>query len=145
MAHVPSRISAGANELTLEQMNMPLSDRPTGPLINNEALDNLRSLRTEGEPDPLAEFVELFLSDTPLRLAKLQTALKNSAARDLEAAAHNLKGSASNLGAQTIATSCACIMQHARNNDFSTAAKFLEAAEADFAQVKHLLLEELKK
>jgi HPt (histidine-containing phosphotransfer) domain-containing protein len=114
-------------------------------LINHEALENLRGLRMEGEPDPLAEFVELFLKDTPNRIAQLNAALKNRAAHDLGSTAHSLKGSASNLGAQTIAFTCARIMQCARNDDFAAATGLVKSIEEDFAKVKPLLLAEIKR
>ena len=115
------------------------------PLIDADALENLRSLRMEGEPDPLAELVNLFLNDTPKRLDLIRTALQNAVASDLEAAAHSLKGSASNLGACSIASSCARIMQLARTNDFGPVPAILHSLEQDFAKVKQALLEELKK
>ena len=115
------------------------------PLIDADALENLRSLRMEGEPDPLAELVNLFLNDTPKRLDLIHAALKKAVASDLEAAAHSLKGSASNLGACSIADSCARIMQHARANDFAPIPTIVQSLEADFVKVKLALLEELKK
>jgi CheY-like chemotaxis protein/HPt (histidine-containing phosphotransfer) domain-containing protein len=117
----------------------------TARLVDAEALDNLRSLRMQGEPDPLAELVELFLSDTPSRIEQLHAAFKNCAAHDLEAAAHSLKGSAGNLGAQTIAAACARIMQAARAGDFGPVAPFIKSIEEDFEKVKLLLLEEMKR
>jgi CheY-like chemotaxis protein/HPt (histidine-containing phosphotransfer) domain-containing protein len=114
-------------------------------IIDAEALNNLRSLRMDGEPDPLAELVELFLNDTPERIAQLHTALKNCAAYDLEATAHSLKGSAGNLGAQTIAATCGRIMQTARASDFAPVAPFIKSIEEDFGKVKPILLEEIKR
>jgi len=121
------------------------SRETTARLLDADALDNLRSLRMQGEPDPLAELVELFLSDTPSRIEQLHAALKNSAAHDLEAAAHSLKGSAGNLGAQTIAAACGRIMQAARAGDLAPLAPFVKSVEADFEKVKPLLLEEIKR
>ncbi|HEY6226971.1 MAG TPA: response regulator [Verrucomicrobiae bacterium] len=114
-------------------------------LVDAEALDNLRSLRMDGEPDPLAELVQLFLSDTPSRIAQLHAALKNCVAYDLEAAAHSLKGSAGNLGAQTIAATCARLMQLSRTSDFVPVPPLIKLVEDDFEKVKPLLLEEMKR
>jgi CheY-like chemotaxis protein len=116
-----------------------------GPMIDAEALDNLRSLRMDGEPDPLAELVELFLNDTPDRIKQMQAALQSSNGIDLDAAAHSLKGSASNLGAKQIAAGCARIMQHAKKNEFPPAAKLVAEIEENFPKVKALLLEEVKR
>jgi HPt (histidine-containing phosphotransfer) domain-containing protein len=114
-------------------------------LLDPAALENLRALRMEGEPDPFAELVQLFINDTPTRIEQIQTAINNSSGPDLKAAAHSLKGSASNLGARTMAASCATIMQHARNNEFAAAAELLKSIETDFAKVKVALLEEVKR
>jgi two-component system sensor histidine kinase/response regulator len=129
----------------------PKNDPPTptppseGPMLDMEALDNLRALRVEGEPDPLAELVQLFLDDTPERLAQINAALKKSDAAGLESAAHSLKGSASNLGAKNVAAACARLMQQARNHDFATATKLARTVEEDFARVKQVLLDELRR
>jgi CheY-like chemotaxis protein/HPt (histidine-containing phosphotransfer) domain-containing protein len=114
-------------------------------LVDSGAIENLRSLRMDGEPDPLAELVHLFINDTPDRVSQLQVALKNSSAQELEAAAHSLKGSAGNLGALTISDACLRIMQHAKYNEFPAIAKYVKSIEDDFAKVKQLLLEEVKR
>lgn len=115
------------------------------PLLDPKALENLRSLRMDGEPDPLPDLFQLFFTDTAKRIAQIHGAIKTSSAADLEAAAHSLKGSASNLGAHTIAATCHCIMQHARKNDFAPMTQLAKSIETDFAKVKDALLEELKR
>ena len=116
-----------------------------GPLLDERALENLRALRVEGEPDPFAELAALFIEDTPARIAQIWKALRGGSAHDLEAAAHSLRGSASNLGAVTLAASCGKIMQLARRNDFAPVAALVEKIEADFVLVKPALLAELKR
>lgn len=118
---------------------------PAEPLLDSEAIETLRSLRVEGEPDTFAELVNLFIEDTPARIAQMHDGLKNGSARDVEAAAHSLKGSASNLGARSLVASCARMMQHAKNNDLAPVPKLVQTVELDFAKVKQALLEELKK
>ena len=115
------------------------------PLLDPAALDNLRSLRMDGEPDPLPGLIQLFITDTTKRIAQIDAAIKNSSSTDLEAAAHSLKGSASNLGASMIAATCGRIMQHARKNEFAPMTDLLKSVEADFAKVKDALLEEVKR
>jgi CheY-like chemotaxis protein/HPt (histidine-containing phosphotransfer) domain-containing protein len=119
--------------------------RLDSPLLNAEAIENLRALRMEGEPDPLAELVELFLADTPGRIAQLRTAVETRVAQDLEASAHSLKGSAGNLGASTIEASCLHLMQHARSSNFGAAESIVKLVEEDFAKVKPLLLDDMKR
>jgi CheY-like chemotaxis protein/HPt (histidine-containing phosphotransfer) domain-containing protein len=117
----------------------------SGKLIDAEAIENLRALRMQGEPDPLAELVELFIADTPARIAQLRVAVDNRIAHDLEASAHSLKGSAGNLGAASIEASCVQLMQHARGSNFTAAESLVKSVEEDFAKVKPLLLDEMKR
>lgn len=98
-----------------------------------------------GEPDPLPELVQLFIDDSVKRIAQIHAAIANSSACDLEAVAHSLKGSASNLGAHTIAATCGRLMQHVRKNEFAAMTDLLKSIEIDFAKVKRALLEELKR
>jgi len=139
----------------LEAMQQSSTSTPNGrhesngqdapPLLNLEALENLRALRMDGEPDPLKELVELFVTDTPNRIAQLQEAVKSQSAHDLEASAHSLKGSAGNLGASTIEATCLRLMQLSRTSDLPAAESLVKSVEEDFAKVKTLLLEEMKK
>jgi CheY-like chemotaxis protein len=114
-------------------------------VVDFEMLANLRELRMEGEPDPLAELIELFLSDTPKRLEQINAGLQASSAHEVESAAHSLKGSASNLGASALAAICGRVMHHARANDMAAAAQNAQSIGEEFAKVKAVLLQELKK
>ncbi len=118
---------------------------PSPASVDLVALDNLRALRLDGGADPLAELVDLFLSDTPDRIQLMRSALQRVDSAALEAAAHSLRGSASNLGARNIATACVRLMQHSRKGEFAAAAKLLRAIEADFSAVKPILIEELSR
>ena len=126
-------------------MNQLKSAQVADPLLDERALDNLRALRIEGEPDPFAELAALFIVDTPARIAQLRKALAGGSSHEVEAAAHSLRGSASNLGAATLASACGKIMQLARKNDLGPVAELVEKIEADFVLVKPALLEELKR
>jgi HPt (histidine-containing phosphotransfer) domain-containing protein len=114
-------------------------------VIDLKTLDNLRELRMEGEPDPLSELIDLFLADTPGRIAQMRTALESADAHALESAAHSLKGSGANIGARKMASLCASVMQHARKNEFEPAAKLVAEVEEGFPKVKAILLNETKR
>lgn len=138
-------IAAALKDKAPATPSQPSGSDDNTPLIDANAVENLRALRMEGEPDPLAELVELFVADTPGRLAEMKSAAQRSDAESLEAAAHSLKGSASNLGAARIAARCARIMQHARNGEFAAASKLVAPLDHDFAQVQRLLLDEMRR
>jgi HPt (histidine-containing phosphotransfer) domain-containing protein len=88
----------------------PASTASTGgdvPTLNPSVLGVFRGLLVPSGPDPLAELVDLFLSDLPQRLAEISGAARAGDAAALKAAAHTLKGSANNLGGLRMAALCA--------------------------------------
>ena len=73
---------------------------PDQPIIDQEAIENLRSLGDEeGDDSFLREVIEIFVTDTPLRLAELRSSLANHDQATFTRAAHSIKGSSSNVGA----------------------------------------------
>lgn len=56
--------------------------------------------RVEGDEELLGEIVALFLEDCPRRLAEIREAIQGGSAEQLKMAAHTLKGSVGNFGAQ---------------------------------------------
>ena len=113
----------------------------TAEILDLETLQGVRDLRTPGEPDPLAELIDLFILDTPPRLSKILDAFKAGDAAELERATHALKGSSSNLGAKCLAAACAEVMAIARAGrlpESSAIAKIL----AEFERLKPALEEQ---
>jgi CheY-like chemotaxis protein len=122
MEEIDAAISRG-----LQNMNDACAKDDT-EILDHEILDGVRELRTPGEPDPLAELIDLFLTDTPPRLGKIMDAFKAGNPQELERAAHALKGSSSNLGAKCLAAACADVMSISREGrlpDASAIAKIL--------------------
>ena len=72
------------------------------PVLDPQTLDSLRSLNPDDGDAFLREIITIYLEDTPLRLADLTTAMaagdKGRAAR----AAHSVKGSSANIGAEVV-------------------------------------------
>ncbi len=59
--------------------------------------------RLQGNDDLMGELIQLFVGDVPLQLKAIATALEERSAKQLESAAHSLKGSAASLGANALA------------------------------------------
>lgn len=84
-----------------------MSDEPAGgaddeiPLILQSRIDALRELNEPGEPDIVKEVVDLFLDDLPGRIRAMREHASDG--EELKRAAHALKGSARNLGAELLA------------------------------------------
>ena len=113
-------------------------------ILDHETLSSVRELRTEGEPDPLAELIDLFLQDTPTRVTKILDAFKAGDVHELERAAHSLKGSSSNIGAKCLSTACAEVMGIAREGKLPEAGLVARVL-SEFDRVKPALEEEKKK
>ena len=88
---------------------------------------------------------DLFLEDTPQRLAKMKTAFDQGDAATIKSVAHTLKGSASNLGARRLAAQCAEVERQCGLGIRDELAGSLEKIAAEFRQVCVALEEEKKK
>jgi len=71
-------------------------------LINRRALDNIRALQPEGEPDILTRIISIYLEDTPNQMDSLCRALRNKDATEVRSIAHSLKSSSANIGALSL-------------------------------------------
>lgn len=69
------------------------------PILNPEAIDALRAVSPDDGGAFLAELIDIFLHDTPLRLKELADATAAGDAVTATRAAHSIKGSAGNFGA----------------------------------------------
>ncbi|MBA2269066.1 MAG: PAS domain S-box protein [Chthoniobacterales bacterium] len=109
-----------------------------GP-IDQSMLERLRDLQEEGEPDLLAELVEMFLPDASARLKTLRGAVKRGDERFVERAAHTLKGSALNMGAVRMSEICAELEEVGRSGDLVRALQLLDQLDAEFSRVSREL------
>jgi two-component system, sensor histidine kinase and response regulator len=75
-------------------------------VLDQNALNALRSLQDDGDDDLLGELIDLFLQDAPTRLASIRHAIARKDWAGLMAAAHSLKGSCGSLGALHMADLC---------------------------------------
>ncbi len=101
---------------------------------------------TDNDAEFLQELVELFLSDVPLRMANLQTAVAAASATEIKSEAHGLKGSCGNLAAKKMQQQMAEMEKLAANHELTTIPNLMTAAEAEFTRVQrffHQVLEKL--
>lgn len=103
------------------------------PAIDQEAIENLRALDTDGDNAFLREIIGIFLQDTPLRIADLHQSLAAGDITHFSRAAHSLKGSASNLGATHLSSAAARLEQQARHDGLGAVGSHLPIIEAEFA------------
>jgi HPt (histidine-containing phosphotransfer) domain-containing protein len=74
----------------------PMSDQP---VLDPQAIENLRALNPGDNDEFLREITAIFLEDTPQRVAELDQSLVSGDTSKFTRAAHSIKGSSANIGA----------------------------------------------
>ena len=104
-------------------------------------MDVLAVLRAQIE-DSFVKLVEAYISDTPVYIRNLSTALRNHSSDDIKYFAHLIKGSSSNLGALRLANYCQNIEDICATEEFDNAEKIIRNIELEFAEVESVLREQ---
>jgi HPt (histidine-containing phosphotransfer) domain-containing protein len=107
---------------------------PETPAINPQALEDLRMLSPGDDDDFLREIVALYLSDTPVQLARLDRSLAAGDAEGFTRAAHSLKGSSANLGASAVRSAAERLERCARQEGLAGVQPLLAETKAEFAR-----------
>ena len=111
-----------------------------GPEENVQGMQRrLSVLQAEHGYEVVAELIQLFLANTPLMLAAMRDAIAQHNADSLWQAAHTLKGSSINLGAETITTLCSDLEASGQSGDIHDAGDIMQELEAEFDRVKSSL------
>lgn len=87
-------------------------DRP--PAFDAEVIASLREQNEPGGPDFLRELLDVFLEDAPLKLDDFDAAIRCGNADWLMRSAHDLGGSAGNVGAAGLSALCRQVELQAR-------------------------------
>jgi CheY-like chemotaxis protein len=114
----------------------------TDDVIDPIIIVGLRQLRTKGKPDPLVELIDLFLQEAPTQLETMEDAVAKNDAASLAriiSSATALKGSASNLGARTLAALCDEIEQVAKTWILNDIKPLIERARQEFGRARAAL------
>ena|SRR5436190_14715560 len=104
------------------------------PIIDPEALDNLRALNPDDKDEFLREIAGIFLEDTPLRIAELEQSLAVGDVAKFTRAAHSIKGSSSNLGAMSLRAAAEKLEHHAKSAGLANVAPFIQSIKTEFAR-----------
>jgi PAS domain S-box-containing protein len=103
--------------------------------VDAGVLEGLRKLQVEDGPDIVSQLIDIYLSDTPPRLAALRQAIAEKDAFALFQAAHSLKSSSGNIGALTLAAICRELESMGRAGVIEGAAEKVARVEAEYAKV----------
>jgi HPt (histidine-containing phosphotransfer) domain-containing protein len=114
----------------------------SGPPIDDEVIDELRTIGSPGEPSLLVEMIDLYLEDSVERLTAVREAHGAGDADGLAEAAHALKGSSSNFGAHELQRLCRDLVLLGRTGHVDRAEPKIEAVEREFERVKSALEKE---
>jgi PAS domain S-box-containing protein len=120
------------------------SDGEHGPGDSAEVIDlrviaELRGLRSATDPEFFNHLIDLFIEETPRRLAAIGTAIEGSDAATLAQQAHALKGSCAQLGARRMAGLCGILEEQGRAGSVSGAQALFSGLEDEFASVRKAL------
>lgn len=106
---------------------------PDTPIIDPEAISNLRQLNPDDNGEFLREIVGIYLEDTPKRLGELKAALAAGDAATFIRAAHTIKGSSSNVGALALRAAAERTEHKAKADGLGDVAPMAAECEAQFA------------
>jgi HPt (histidine-containing phosphotransfer) domain-containing protein len=105
-------------------------------ILDPAVLDGLRSLTAPGEPDVLSEVLNLFLVEVPPRMDRLRNAWAAGNIEEVHRAAHSLKGSAGNIGANAFFAVCKDLDEKSRSGDTGAIGPLVEAMGVEYGRVQ---------
>ena len=108
------------------------------PALDPAALAALRELNP-GDDSFFQDLIQIFLDDSPQRIAEIEQSLVKRDVRQLPLAAHSLKGSSSNFGAERLRALSEQFELLGRQGPLSDAPRQLLALKNEFARVRAAL------
>ena len=106
------------------------------PVLDQSVIESLRQLTPPGEPDVLAQVLQLFLQEVPPRIDRLRNAWIARDIEEVHRAAHSLKGSAGNIGAQRLFAVCRQLDDRQQPADSAATAALVNALNVEFGKVE---------
>ncbi len=108
--------------------------------FDEEALEMLKEVMEEEFP----ELIAVFIRDSEERLPRLKDAIAAGNAGEIRELAHSFKGASSNISAQVLADGCFALEKAGREQQLDHAPAQFEQVQAEYWQVKELLLNMLE-
>ena len=110
------------------------------PVIDPQAIENLRSLNPDDGDEFLREIAGIFLEDTPQRIAELDRSFAAADTATFARAAHSIKGSSANLGALALRAVAEKLEQHVKTHGIAGTEAAVAEIKAEFARAQAELL-----
>lgn len=112
---------------------------PDDQTIDMQAIDGLRELSPDAGTEFLRELIEIYLQDTPQRIAEMEDALTKKDIPAFTRAAHTIKGSSSNFGATKLTKLAHELEMQGKSDDVSESPVWCAKLRDEFSQVGQLL------
>jgi HPt (histidine-containing phosphotransfer) domain-containing protein len=103
--------------------------------IDEVFLERLRVIEARIGIGLVLQLIELLISDTPERLTGLQAALESAQPEEVASTAHAVKGSASALGADTLAEKCYALEKLGRSGSVDGGKELLSQISTEYDRV----------
>ncbi|HRF12098.1 MAG TPA: response regulator [Candidatus Accumulibacter phosphatis] len=110
-------------------------------VINPRALDSIRHLPGANGALLVNKVIDAYLADAPARLAQIRAAADAGDAEALRKAAHGMKSSSANVGADALAALCKALEMIGRSSTVEGARPLLTSAEEELPRVLAALAE----
>jgi two-component system sensor histidine kinase/response regulator len=143
--YIPKPISAQRLYDVIEEMidqSGKMGEKPVDSKAKPGGLDKQVILdRVGGDGELLKEIIDLFLTDYPVLVSKIKEALQQGDPRLLEKAAHTLKGSVGNFGAQSAVQAALNLENMGRTGQMAEAPQYLVTLEEDLRRLREGLVD----
>ena len=106
------------------------------PSIDLEAIANLKDLNPGDGGEFLREIVAIYIEDTPKRIADMKTCLASGDVQTFTRAAHTIKGSSANVGAQVLKNIAERLEVISRRDGLAAVSDMIAECDAEFERVK---------
>jgi two-component system, sensor histidine kinase and response regulator len=123
---------------SLEANPVPASPEPPADGAA-EVLEYLHRLEAQGSPGLAADVIEVFLQDTASRVTALRRAIDQGDGETVFRVAHTLQGSASMIGAASVARSCNALAKSARTGSFDQCRVLVAELNARFEAIQRAM------
>ena len=109
---------------------------PDPTAIDPQAIENLRALNPGDNDEFLREIAGIFLEDTPLRIAELDQSLATGDGPKFTRAAHSIKGSSANLGANGVRAAAEKLEHHSRAQGLAGVAPLMAELKSEYSRAE---------
>jgi HPt (histidine-containing phosphotransfer) domain-containing protein len=108
---------------------------PDLPTIDQEAIANLRDLNPGDGGEFLREIIAIYIEDTPKRIVDMKKCLASGDVTTFTRAAHTIKGSSANVGAQVLKAIAERLEALSRKEGLAVVEPLIADCEEEFARV----------